>query len=465
MAESESYWGEKHRPYVPIGIDPTELADLADAIIRGASIAHAEIADLRKLIEAIQSHKGARLCKIGADGKPMLDDPTILILRGGVIKSCICSGLDIGVALYVITNFVNYAGFWNAKFTADANFGSARFATRAHFQKASFAACASFNNASFAADADFRGTTFATDALFKNAGFAADADFDDASFAAHANFASSRIEGTLDLRGSIFAEHSRVFLRDAAVLPGGGVLLGESCFNRRTIQVPDRFTRWISSQDKDSWRTWFLEYIDAVAGLREVVYPWLGLGPRGAFILGEDSDERADLDSAAAQYNTLRGNFKQQPSTDHLEDLCHFRYMDLSRRAADPARKWHRVYTAWDWLIMRNCLGYLIQTHRILVSGLVVMVLFAAIYWTAYAISPVDAKPIDYVGPIELSQKNGWEADLLNPFYFSMMSFVTLGYGDFAPHGLLKFATAIEALLGVTLIALFTVSWGRKMIR
>ncbi|MDQ7013770.1 MAG: potassium channel family protein [Planctomycetota bacterium] len=49
--------------------------------------------------------------------------------------------------------------------------------------------------------------------------------------------------------------------------------------------------------------------------------------------------------------------------------------------------------------------------------------------------------------------------------YFSLTTFVTLGYGDYAPTGWFKLVTGFEALFGVTLLALFTVAWGRKMVR
>jgi hypothetical protein len=49
--------------------------------------------------------------------------------------------------------------------------------------------------------------------------------------------------------------------------------------------------------------------------------------------------------------------------------------------------------------------------------------------------------------------------------YFSLTTFVTLGYGDYAPAGIFKLLTGLEALSGVTLLALFTVAWGRKMVR
>ncbi|HHN77160.1 MAG TPA: pentapeptide repeat-containing protein, partial [Phycisphaerales bacterium] len=41
----------------------------------------------------------------------------------------------------------------------------------------------------------------------------------------------------------------------------------------------------------------------------------------------------------------------------------------------------------------------------------------------------------------------------------------SLGYGDIQPKGYFKTLAATEALLGLALMALFTVSWARKMVR
>ena len=108
-------------------------------------------------------------------------------------------------------------------------------------------------------------------------------------------------------------------------------------------------------------------------------------------------------------------------------------------------------------------LGYLIQWPRIMVTGALVVLLFAAIYGAAYELAPEGAKPVVYDGAS--AAEHGWDEFALNPLYFSIMSFVTLGYGDFAPIGWMKFVTGAEAFLGVSLIALFTVAWGRRMIR
>ena len=56
----------------------------------------------------------------------------------------------------------------------------------------------------------------------------------------------------------------------------------------------------------------------------------------------------------------------------------------------------------------------------------------------------------------------GFIPNFLNAFYFSTITFTTVGYGDIIPHGWLKIVAAIEAFLGIPLIALLGFVFGNK---
>jgi len=53
-----------------------------------------------------------------------------------------------------------------------------------------------------------------------------------------------------------------------------------------------------------------------------------------------------------------------------------------------------------------------------------------------------------------------WEA-----FYFSVITFTTVGFGDITPVGLSKVAVSIEALCGIFIIPLFVIGLSRKYLR
>ena len=124
--------------------------------------------------------------------------------------------------------------------------------------------------------------------------------------------------------------------------------------------------------------------------------------------------------------------------------------------------------------------GYLLQPSRIAVTAIVVIGACAVVYHAGasaetitYSGSVPQAKPAEAAtAPASQPDTYGLEQwhdgplwGFLSALYFSMTTFVTLGYGDFAPQGWFKLIAATEGLLGVTLLALFTVAWGRKLVR
>ena len=52
--------------------------------------------------------------------------------------------------------------------------------------------------------------------------------------------------------------------------------------------------------------------------------------------------------------------------------------------------------------------------------------------------------------------------NFLNSLYISMVTFTTLGFGDYRPIGYSKAFLAIEAIIGAALIALFVSAFGRR---
>lgn len=390
-------------------------------------------------------------------------------------------------------SFGGEAGFWQANFARQASFLHATFAGVAAFMEADFAREASFRRARFARDAWFTDTTFAGDARFIEAGFGGVARFWHAGFAGHARFEETSLAEGARFERARFARDTRfdratvygrlaldsldrspnrLSLSHADIRPGTVVELDvahlrrEDHSDREPADEPwmverDALSAWIASLPPQSvWRR-TLKQLDLAFWWRHPIRHYLGLGKRGAVIRGETSESPEHLRDAAAQYNILRNNFRTQPSTEVHEDLCHFRHMELMRRAAWRNRPsfGRRILLGLEWLIMRNMLGYMIYPSRIATTAGFFLLLFTLIF--ACFASP--GTITHNVRPDEAMQI--WGSDLLNPLYFSLMTFVTLGYGDFAPLGAFKLLCGLEGLLGVTLLALFTVAWARKMIR
>ncbi len=57
------------------------------------------------------------------------------------------------------------------------------------------------------------------------------------------------------------------------------------------------------------------------------------------------------------------------------------------------------------------------------------------------------------------------KADLFESFYLSVMTYATMGYGDYVPLGWIRGVASVEALLGITLTPLFLIALVRRYLR
>jgi len=417
-----------------------------------------------------------------------------------------------GTAQFGEASFAEEASFHSASFAGEARFGSASFAGEARFGSASFARGAWFDSASFARGAWFGSASFAGYARFVSASFAGEASFDSASFADAARFGSASFAGDAVFAGATINGHM-FFTRatiDRRLILGGDRITdatlgpdGRLGFDKLVVRagatvevsaeqlqlrhevplvVSSGLERWILDSSGTRWRIWALQYFAAAVILPPLSWidlAWarwprgrsilmgLGFRTRGRLILGEASEDAGQLSIAASDYNLLRDLFRNQPSTDKQEEICAIRHHDLKRRADVRSIKGWKVDALWQrgkcffhWLVMRNMLGYLIDPWRIVMTVFVLLGICALIYGVFASESTVlasgNAIPVCEFGLIDR---------ITFGVYFSLTTFVTLGYGDYAPTNWLKVVTGVEALLGVTLLALFTVAWGRKMVR
>jgi len=111
-------------------------------------------------------------------------------------------------------------------------------------------------------------------------------------------------------------------------------------------------------------------------------------------------------------------------------------------KALFPRKPFH-----WAWSALLNLLcGYGEKPFRIFTSASVVVLGLALIYFTIGTLAP---------------------NTFLNSLYYSAVSFTALGYGSWVPQptGWVMGLGAFEAFLGVFMMALFLVTFTRKMIR
>lgn len=141
-----------------------------------------------------------------------------------------------------------------------------------------------------------------------------------------------------------------------------------------------------------------------------------------------------------------RGHFEQSGKFYHREKIM--RRMQM--------RRWSQDWI-WSKLVDLLC-GYGEQVSRVILFALMV-ILGCGILYFFLGIKGPDGWT-GYRSGAGLPQNAG---DFLLSLYYSVVTFTTLGYGDFVPAGWSRGVAAIEAFIGAFSISLFVVVFVRKM--
>jgi hypothetical protein len=420
---------------------PVSIEEAVDAARRGQVLRGVEISDLRKVLE----------------GLAPLTAPVVLRCVDCRIASADCSGLTVHAALEIrSTTFAQPASFAYTTFAErvelagstlehDGMFASAHFQAGARFTGTTFCGNTSFQSTQFDCHADFEWTRFHQAVPFDFARFHERANFHEVRFAEAVTFCMTQFGKTASFRGAEcggllnfaeahFHEAANLNLGSLHLRPGGQVAL---TIDQIGLRQRPNLRRWVFRR-----KGWVRRLLlrPAIRVHEALQRRW----PARQLIDGEDSRDPARLLGAAEQYNMLRDNFRSLPGREREEDRCHYKYKDLLRRGGRGLGLWRFL----DWAVYKWCLGYGIHTRRILLTGLGAIFLFALLYW-----------PLASQATIRNFDRN------FNALYFSVVTFTTVGYGDYAPMGWIRLPAGVEGLLGMVLTSVFTVSFARKLIR
>lgn len=142
-----------------------------------------------------------------------------------------------------------------------------------------------------------------------------------------------------------------------------------------------------------------------------------------------------------------------------------------------------------DGLLLKPLLGYGVIVHRVIIGACAVIVAFACLFGALSYWQPSSGRvvySVIYGGRDNeinaLDEVIGWKQDtqgdyyphcvktsvstqVRRMFYFSTVTFTTLGYGDYRPIGRAKYLAAIEACSGLIMGALVTVVFARRFLR
>lgn len=110
------------------------------------------------------------------------------------------------------------------------------------------------------------------------------------------------------------------------------------------------------------------------------------------------------------------------------------------------------------WLLFDKIGLYATEPIRVLFSVLVIYSLFSLLY----LVLPLVADTyIDTGGGDLLANLN----PVAKAFYYSAITFLTVGYGEYYPVGILRFFASVEGYVGVFLMGYFSVAFVRKVLR
>ncbi|UCG28428.1 MAG: two pore domain potassium channel family protein [Bacteroidales bacterium] len=168
------------------------------------------------------------------------------------------------------------------------------------------------------------------------------------------------------------------------------------------------------------------------------------------------------LADKAEQFRILKENFNQTGQYgDEDKSYVEFKRYEARSRLEKSVGKniyngiWFYPWHGFKWLVLDQAGLYATAPLRVLFSMLGWYVLFSLLYWILYM-----------AGVSEIISGSGYELPpFARAFYHSAITFLTIGYGDHFPTGVSRIISSIEGFAGMFLMAYFTVSLVRKILR
>lgn len=164
----------------------------------------------------------------------------------------------------------------------------------------------------------------------------------------------------------------------------------------------------------------------------------------------------------AEQFRILKENFKNL-GLYNSEDFAYVAFKRNESRSylvesvkQRPVRGLYQYPLYWFRQLLFDRAGlYATSPFRVMITMLTCFLLFSLIYLLLLWQTPADivASVDDQLSMVARS------------FYHSAITFLTIGYGDHYPSGVIRWVSALEGFLGLFLMSYFTVAFVRKILR
>jgi hypothetical protein len=158
------------------------------------------------------------------------------------------------------------------------------------------------------------------------------------------------------------------------------------------------------------------------------------------YILGEEREKH--FEEAASVYRNLK---QWHTNAGIYDEAGRFYYREMEARRKAESWKGRPLWKLWMWTIRLLC-GYGERPELAVANAAIIILGLAAAY--------------HFLGQFDTET-------FPNSLYYSVVSFTAVGYGSWAPkpEGWAKAMGAAEAVIGVFMMALFLVTFTRKMTR
>ena len=158
------------------------------------------------------------------------------------------------------------------------------------------------------------------------------------------------------------------------------------------------------------------------------------------------SEKEENFHFASIEYKQIKEMYKNSSLHD-LADHFHYKAMRSKRKTVSATHPLRWINFVFGDLLCKYGTSFV----RVLTASALIMVICALLY-TINSSLLFHNEPLGY--------HSFW-----NSLYFSIVTFTTLGYGDYHAIGTMRFVAAFESFIGAALMALFTVIVARNIIR
>ena len=367
-----------------------------------------------------------------------------------------------GYTNFCQSTFFSGASFSNSIFCKNVGFNDAIFYNFVEFFPTTFYGDVYFQNVLFNGNSIYYGSGFFGDVIFKDAQFVGKTYFVDSTFYYNSNSKNPEFKNTTFNEDVVFKNTK--FYSDAEFL--GCTFVGKADFQHshfinNTSIINDKFN------EVYFYNTTFSRVSLNDTDFQEMEVYWTYLENSLVF------DGRT--------YVKLIKNFRNIEQFDDADD-AYYQYRVEKRRHGDMSFQ----SKLFDVFKQYSC-GYGVRPYRAFGLGSGIVLLFSFIYLGRPTISSRNGKnkvlihkllpeslrrfipKIDWPNPgisrLTTAENCIQEVSLFDAFYFSMVTFATIGYGDWYPKDKFRKWVMIEGFLGWLTLGLFLVTLTNVMIR